>query len=188
MKIWVALVRWLGELKMGPVFGTIWIPDGRVYNCVFCGNWLGNDAPTWRHFACSLKNDAGYRRRLSGWGECFVCWKRGGTKETVSLCITRSTPIFTYLVQDRYFFFPPSLSANKALPLTPETSCIPLQSCSCLVIHEYREMVDQQVAPPTYSLIGANINTLLSLSPFSLCSFWHHNCILDIYNNILNEK
>ena len=23
---------------------------------LFCGNWSSNDAPTWRHFACILKN------------------------------------------------------------------------------------------------------------------------------------
>ena len=29
--------------------------DKVVYNCFFCGNWSTNDAPTWRHLACSLK-------------------------------------------------------------------------------------------------------------------------------------
>ena len=41
-----------------------------VYNCFFCRNWLGNDAPTWRHFTCSLKKEeVGYCGRLS--------WVRG---------------------------------------------------------------------------------------------------------------
>ena len=48
-----------------------------------CGNWSGNDAPTWRHFACCLKNeDMGYCNRLSGVrGSAFLPKERGGKRK-----------------------------------------------------------------------------------------------------------
>ena len=53
-----------------------------VYNCFICRNWSINDAPTWRHFACSLKKkDVGSCVKLTRVRESWLfaesAWLKG---------------------------------------------------------------------------------------------------------------
>ena len=81
------------RLFMGKCYCILWYvkQDRSSIQLFFVENHFSNDAPTWHHFVCSLKNeDVGYCWKLSGVrgseslaNQIFVNWKQNSTQISI---------------------------------------------------------------------------------------------------------
>ena len=83
----------------------------------FCKKWFSNDAPSWRHFACSLKKeDVGYCRKLSGRRESeLLAISARGKRQCLPLFSSNDPPFFPLPVSSQQ---PSHLSPKKPTTVT----------------------------------------------------------------------